>query len=39
MRDNFLLWQAYILPYLRIQRLLGFITSTIPVSIADLAGF
>jgi hypothetical protein len=30
MRDNFLLWQAYILPYLRIQRLLGFITSTIP---------
>jgi hypothetical protein len=30
MCHNFLLWQAQILPYLHSQRLLGFVTGTIP---------
>jgi hypothetical protein len=28
-RDNFLLWQAHILPYLRSQRLIGYVTGVI----------
>jgi hypothetical protein len=38
-RDNFLLWQAQIPPYLRSQRLLGFVTGTIPCPSQILPAF
>jgi hypothetical protein len=37
--DNFLLWQAQILPYLHSQRLLRFVTSTIPCPLKTLSTF